>query len=98
MMKIVERTQGHYEIQDVEFGKVYKWHPVSVVMECECGKRFTHKRLELISSEVTACESGADSGASIREELVIQRLDEDEAVLHPWRYRPSSEDDAGIPF
>ena len=95
-MKIVKRTQGHYEIQDVQFGKVYKWHPESVVIECECGKRFTHKRLELISSEVSACACGADSAASIREELVVQLLDEDEAVLHPWRYRHSK--DAGIPF
>ena len=96
-MKIVERTQGHYETQDVEFGKVYKWHPESVVIECECGKRMTRTRLEVIKAEVSACECGEDSAASIREELVFQVLDEDDAALHPWRSRHSSEE-AGIPI
>ena len=27
MVTIIERTGGRYEIQDVEFGKVYKWCP-----------------------------------------------------------------------
>ena len=39
-MKIVKRTQGYYEIQDAEFGKVYKWRPESVMIECKCSKRF----------------------------------------------------------
>jgi hypothetical protein len=97
MVTIIERTGGRYKIQDVEFGKVYKWHPERVVIECKCGKRITHKRSELISSEVSACECGADSKANIREELVIEVLDEDETVLHPWRYQHFSRD-AGIPF
>ncbi len=97
-MKIVEHIQGHYEIQDAEFGKVYKWHPESVMIECKCAKRFTHKRLELISSERSACECGKDEMARIREELVFEVVDEDyEATHHPWRYwHPSA--DSGIPF
>jgi hypothetical protein len=32
---------GHYETQDVEFGKVYKWVPADALIECECGQLFT---------------------------------------------------------
>ncbi len=96
-MRIIEHTKGHYETEDLgEFGKVYKWCPESVTIECEeCGKRSTHTRFSLITS-LTTCECGKDHTARIREELVIQVLEEDEA-LHPWRYEHSSKA-TGIPF
>jgi ribosomal protein L37E len=95
-MRIIEHTKGHYETQDVEFGKVYRWHSESVTIECEeCGNTSTHTRSSLISSPIT-CECGKDHTTRIREELVLQVLEEDEA-LHPWRYQHSSED-IGIPF
>jgi hypothetical protein len=96
-MRIVERVESHYETQEVEVGRVYKWRPESVVIECKCGKRSTHKRSELFDSVFT-CECGADHMAGTREELVVELLEEkeDEAV-HPWRYQHSSEE-AGIPF
>ena len=25
VMRVIERTEGHYEAQDVEFGTVYRW-------------------------------------------------------------------------
>ena len=41
-MRIVERIPAHYEAQEVEFGKSYKWCPEQVVVECgECKKRIT---------------------------------------------------------
>ena len=76
-MRIVERLAGHYETQDVEFGKVYTWRPESVVAECECGKDHTSR---------------------IREELAVELLDEEEdELLHPWRYWRTSKD-TGLPF
>jgi hypothetical protein len=95
-VRITQRTKGHYETQDVEYGKVYKWHPESVEIECEeCGNRSTHTRSSLISSLIT-CECGKDRTAGVREELVFLVLDEDEE-LHPWRdWHPSK--DTGIPF
>ncbi len=100
-MQIVERIAEHYEVQHVELGRVYKWCPECVVIECECGKRTTHTRAALIGSEVTACEcgSGRDGMARIREELVFELLDENyEASHYPWRYWHSSAADTGIPF
>ncbi len=94
-MRIIEHTGGHYETQDVEYGKVYRWHPESVTVECKCcGKRATHTRSSLIGSPIT-CECGKDHTARIREELAFQVLEEDED-LHPWRYQHSSEG-TGIP-
>ena len=31
MAKVIERVQARYEVQEVEFGKVYKWHPAHIV-------------------------------------------------------------------
>ena len=85
-MKIVERIPAHYEVQEVEdLGRTYRWCPEQVVLECDaCGTRMTHKRSNLITSIVT-CECGARSTASVREELLVELLTEDE-VAHPWRY------------
>jgi hypothetical protein len=95
-MWIIEQTEGHYETQDVELGRVYKWQPGSVTIECEeCGKRSTHTKSALIRSLIT-CECGKDHTARIREELVFQVL-EDTDILHPWRdWHPSK--GTGIPF
>jgi hypothetical protein len=48
-MRILERLAGHYEAQDVQFGKVFIWRPESVVAECECGKRATYERPDIVS-------------------------------------------------
>jgi hypothetical protein len=37
--KIIERVEAHYEIQDVEMGKIYRWYPESIVVRCRCGER-----------------------------------------------------------
>ena len=92
-MRILQRLKGHYGAAEVPFGVVYRWCPEHVVVECRCGKRATHKRLDLIRS-VTVCECGANT-ARIREELIIEALDED--TRHPWYYAGDRED-AGIPY
>ncbi len=97
-MQLIERVAEHYEVQEVEFGRVYKWCPESVVVECKCGKRANHKRADLISREVSACVCGKDDLARIRTEVVLELVDEDyEATHHPWRYwHPPA--GSGIPF
>ncbi len=42
MAKVIERVQARYEVQEVEFGKVYKWHPAHIMLECQCGERLSH--------------------------------------------------------
>jgi hypothetical protein len=97
-MRIVERLAGHYDAQDVEFGKIYTWYPESVVAECECGKRATYERPDIVSGSVSTCECGEDHTSRIREELGIEVLDEeDDKRLHPWRYWHTTKD-SGIPF
>jgi hypothetical protein len=66
-------------------GRCYRWCPEQVVLECgACGTRMTLKRSSLITSVVT-CECGARCAASVREELIVEMLSEDQ-VVHPWRY------------
>ena len=88
--KVIERVAGHYDVEEVEYGRVYRRRPEMVVVECECGKRATFKRSNLITSIVT-CGCGARYAA-----VDIQEEEDDETV-HPWRYwRPPK--GAGIPF
>lgn len=90
MAEVIERVEGRYEVQDVEFGRVYSWRPGGVVVECRCGERRT-----LTSSE-TVCGCGADHAAVVDEEMVDRPVvDED---LHPWRYDAGDREDAGIPY
>ena len=86
-MRVIERVVEHYAVQEMPFGRVYQWCPERVVVECKCGKRMTYKRSEIIGSEVSSCECDKDNTATIREEVVIQLLDEEyEAHHHPWLY------------
>ncbi|MDQ3943489.1 MAG: hypothetical protein M3254_10365 [Actinomycetota bacterium] len=94
-MRVIEHAEAHYETQDVEFGRVYKWCPECIVVECECGKRSTYRGSDLTGS-VIVCECGEDRAVDLGEEVAGQMLKDDEAV-HPWRYWRSSETD-GIPF
>ncbi len=91
MVRIIERVSGRYDVQEVELGRVYRWCPKRVVLECHCGGRLT------LTSSMTACDGcGADHVAVVREELAVQWLEKDE-VAHPWRsWRFSG--DTGIPF
>ncbi len=85
---MIERVEGRYEVQDVEFGKVYRWCPERVVVDCDCGER-----VSLTCSETT-CRCGADHTAVVLEESTVCSEDE---TLHPWRYAGDREED-GIPY
>ena len=78
-MQIIERTEGHYDVQEVEFGRVYKWCPECVVVKCDCGERTT-----LTPSETTCPECGSEHASVVRQELTPRRLGDE--ITHPWRY------------
>ena len=87
---MIERSGGRYQVQDVEFGQVYKWCPECVVVQCACGER------SIVTPLATTCGwCGQDHAAILRQESDVEQV-EDEAV-HPWRYGGDPED-AGIPF
>jgi hypothetical protein len=98
VMRVIERIAEHYDVQEVPFGKDYRWSPEQVVVECsKCGKRTTYKRSQIFGSGVLRCECGKANTATIREELDIRMLDEEyEAHHHPWRYWHTTKD-TGIP-
>src|SRR5215213_8575932 len=78
--KVIECVKAHYEVQDVQMGKVYRWCPESVVFKCECGEE-----LVLTASSSTICgECGADHKAIVEEALDSRSGDE---VYRPWRSR-----------
>jgi hypothetical protein len=92
MLTMVERVEGHYEVQNVEFGQVYRWCPECVVVKCDCGER-----LSLTGSTSVCSWCGADHTDIVWEEQDVKgQLSRDED-LHPWRYVGGRED-IGIPF
>jgi len=88
-VEIIERVAGHYEAQDVEFGRVYRWCPKCVVIECDCGER------RIFTGSSTVCECGIDHTNEIREELFARWLGDE--ALHPWRYATDREG-LGLPY
>jgi hypothetical protein len=78
--KVIERLDAHYEVQDVPMGKVYRWCPERVLVECDCGETPT-----LAASATTCDKCGEDYALLIQEEVLNLRLKEDE-VDYPWRH------------
>lgn len=89
MAKVIEGVEARYEVQEVDFGKVYKWRPERVVVECRCGER-----LSLGASRTTCADCGSDHMEVIQEESAGSRQSDE--VLHPWRY--SEDHEEGLPF
>lgn len=92
MAKVIERARAGYEVEDVEYGKVYSWRPESVVVECGCGEKAS-----LTPFETTCEECGAEHMGLVREDLSDRQSQGDEDV-HPWRYTEDGEDDATLPY
>jgi hypothetical protein len=59
MVRVVKRTEAHYEVKEVEFGEVYRWRPERLVLECECGERLT------LTGSMTACDGCATDHMAI---------------------------------
>ena len=80
-----KHTEARYEMQEVEMGQVYTWHPESVEVECSCGER------PILTASTTTCAScGADHEGAATEGLNGARLGDKAA--HPWRYAEDRED------
>jgi hypothetical protein len=88
MVRVIERSGGRYDVQEVEFGRVYRWCPECVVIECDCGE------MTILTSSEATCRCGTDHIALVRGEL-DRRLGEEE--LHPWRYAKEREG-ASLPY
>src|SRR5215204_5751476 len=41
MTRIIENIKAHYETHEVPFGRGYDWYPEHIIVECDCGERFT---------------------------------------------------------
>ena len=88
-MQVIERNEGHYDVQEVQFGTVYRWCPECIVVECDCGERLT-----LTYSESTCPECGADHAFIVREELAARRVGDE--TIHPWHYAEDRQE-LGLP-
>lgn len=88
MATVIERSGGRYDVQEVEFGRVYRWCPECVVIECDCGE------MTILTPSEAICWCGADHIALIRGELDRRSGDEE---LHPWRYAKEREG-ASLPY
>jgi len=62
----------------VEMGKVYKWCPANVTVECGCGERLT------LTSSTTACFRCGTDHTDVIAEVAGIGMEEDEGY-YPWR-------------
>jgi hypothetical protein len=90
--KVIERALASYDVEEVEYGKVYKWRPESVMVECGCGKETALTRSE------TACEECGAEHTGLFRGLLSDRQPQGDKHVHPWRYSGDGEDDAALPY
>ena len=93
MAKVIERVEAHYEVQGLEFGRVYRWRPGSVRLECDCGET-----PDLTASGSTCEGCGEEHARLVREGLGERPSEVDERVLHPWRYSGESDSSTSLPY
>ena len=88
MTRIIEDIEAHYETREVPFGRIYEWHPEHIIVECDCGERFT---LSATSPTLT-CRCGTDLGAIVRN---IQKHEDllPDKIIHPWHHDAQSQAD-----
>ena len=81
MTKVIEYVDAHYEIQNVEMGKVYRWRLEGVMVECECGKG------QILAAPQYACDECGTEHRTLVEEVLEPRANEEEEEVpyHPWR-------------
>ena len=93
MTRVLMSTQGRYEVSEVKYGRVYRWHPGHIVVECECGQRPS------LTNFMSSCgECGTDHIESIQQWLEVLKEAIEDKVIHPWRYEHSLSEDSGLPF
>ena len=75
---MIEYIEAGYEVEEVEMGKVYRWCPESVVLECNCKKEIT------LTATKTICPECASDHSDIVGE-VLEAGPKDEIEQRPWR-------------
>jgi hypothetical protein len=88
MATVIRQAKGHYEVEEVPYGKDFKWCPDCVVVECDCGQR-----LELTASE-TICGCGADHASLVHEELESRQQSGEDPRLEDEHRRWREKQDA----
>ena len=78
MVKVVERLAAHYEVQDVQKGKVYRWCPEKAIVECDCGQTLT------LDLSVTVCDKCGEDHALLIHQVLDSRPEYE--IEYPWRY------------
>jgi hypothetical protein len=76
MTTVIERAEGHYEVQTTSYGRAYVWCPECVVVECDCGERM------VLTASESVCRCGADHGPLAPENGASRR--QPDQVLYPW--------------
>lgn len=87
-MARIERIGGNYEVEELEFGLVYRWCPERFVVECDCGERLVSSGPEFV------CACGADHARAVREKRATGRTREE--ALYPWHFAREREG-VGLP-
>lgn len=82
MTKVKVEVRGHYEVEELPYGKDYRWVPAHALIECDCG------RVMDADPEHTTCPGCGRDHAGIVREVAGRHLSEE--VLHPWH--PEYED------
>jgi len=98
-MEVIERLEEHYEVQEVPFGRSYKWCPECVVVQCDCDKRASFNISDLADPRAV-CECGVDLTTDIQEklqgyhsEVQGQTLTDYESAHHPWLHDTQAQAD-----
>lgn len=81
MAKVIAYVKPHYEVQDVEMGRIYRWRPERVLVECdECGEN-----QPLTASKHRCEECGVDYRPVVEEVLEAHANEDEEELYRPWR-------------
>jgi hypothetical protein len=88
MTRIIEDIEAHYETHEVPFGRIYEWHPEHIIVECDCGERFTFTA----TSSTTTCRCGTEHGAIVRNIQKHKGCLPDKSI-HPWHHDAQSQAD-----
>ena len=76
MTKVKVKIEGHYEVEEIAYGKDYKWVPAHALIECDCGRTMD------TDARHTICPGcGTDHTQVVREASGRHLSGE---VLHPW--------------
>jgi hypothetical protein len=79
VVRVLECVGAHYEVEDVQTVRVYRWRPATVTIECECGQSLT-----LTSSRTNCVACGADH-TDVFAEVLETRMEEEDEADHSWR-------------